>query len=129
MRKISNAVKQVWPGVFGYDFTFSNRRYRRYFRGLSKDQVETIYLDELEKLRKNKYGLDQIEPPKPILFEEFANEYLENYADKKKSKKTYYFQVNRLKDFFSGRMNFPPFFGQKSGARKVHRSRALSGLC
>jgi DNA invertase Pin-like site-specific DNA recombinase len=26
-------------------------------------------------------------------------------------------------------MNFPPFFGQKSGASKVHRSRALSGLC
>ena len=26
-------------------------------------------------------------------------------------------------------LNFPPFFGQKSGARKVHRSRALSGLC
>lgn len=28
-----------------------------------------------------------------------------------------------------GIVNFPPFFGQKSGARKVHRSRALSGLC
>jgi hypothetical protein len=26
-------------------------------------------------------------------------------------------------------LNFPPFFGQKSRARKVHRSRALSGLC
>jgi len=31
--------------------------------------------------------------------------------------------VNRYK------VNFPPFFGQKSGTRKVHRSRALSGLC
>ncbi|HUU37490.1 MAG TPA: endonuclease/exonuclease/phosphatase family protein [Candidatus Desulfaltia sp.] len=27
------------------------------------------------------------------------------------------------------KVNFPPFFGQKSGARKVHRSRSLSGLC
>jgi purine-cytosine permease-like protein len=26
-----------------------------------------------------------------------------------------------------GSMNFPPFFGQKSGTRKVHRSRAPFG--
>ncbi len=104
MRRANKVVRQITHGVFGYDFTFNNKRYRRYFRGLSKGQVETIYLNELEKLRKKKYGLDQIEPPSPIPFGDFANEYLENYAEKKRSKKCYYFHVDRLKRFFSGRM-------------------------
>jgi integrase len=91
------------PGVFGYDFTFNNRRYRKYFRGLSKEQVQSIYLEELDRLRRKKYGLDEIEPPKSMRFEDFAKEYLENYAEKKKSKKSYYYQVDRLKKFFSGK--------------------------
>lgn len=104
MRKANKVIKQIMPGVFGYDFTFNNKRYRRYFRGLTKDQVETLYIDKLQELRKKKCGLDLIEPPKPIGFKDFSEIYLENYADKKKSKKSYHFQVDRLKKFFSGKM-------------------------
>jgi hypothetical protein len=62
---MNKAVKQIVPGVFGYDFTFNNKRYRKYFRGLSKEQVQSIYLGELDRLRRKKYGLDEIEPPSP----------------------------------------------------------------
>ncbi|HUU40056.1 MAG TPA: site-specific integrase [Desulfatiglandales bacterium] len=104
MRNASKVVKQIMPGVFGYDFTFNKRRYRKYFRGLSKEQVQTIYLGELDKQRRKKYGLDEIEPLRPIRFEDFSKEYLENYAEKKKSRKSYHYQVDRLKKFFSGKM-------------------------
>jgi integrase len=104
MRKISKAVKQIFPGVFGYDFTFNTRRHRKYFRGLSKEQVQSIYLAELDSLRRKKYGLDKIEPPRPIRFEDFSKQYLENYAEKKKSKKSYHYQVDRLRKFFAGKM-------------------------
>jgi len=103
-RRANTPVKQVAPGIFGYDFTFNNKRYRKRFRGHTKDQVLSLYLDKLAILRKKKSGIDQIEPPRAIGFEDFTRQYLENYAEKKKSKKTYYHQVNGLKKFFSGKM-------------------------
>lgn len=45
----------------------------------------------------------EIEPSNPIKFEDFAKEYLENYAVDKKSKKTDEFHINRLKGKFGSR--------------------------
>ena len=100
MKRAQQSIKPVKPGIYGYDFILGGKRYRRYFRGLSKEEVEALYFREFDRARRIKYGLENLNPPKPVEFKVFADEFLENYAAKKKSYETYVYHVERLKAFF-----------------------------
>jgi integrase len=96
-------IKQVYDGVWRYDFHYNGKRYRQTFAGISKEQVRSKCIDRLSELRKIKYGLAEIEPSNPIKFEDFAKVYLENYAVDKKSKKTDEYHIAQLKKTFGSR--------------------------
>jgi integrase len=96
-------IKQVYDGVWRYDFHYNGKRYRQTFAGISKEQVRSKCIDRLSELRKIKYGLAEIEPSNPIKFEDFAKVYLENYAVDKKSKKTDEYHIAQLKKMFGSR--------------------------
>jgi integrase len=96
-------VKLISPGLWAYDVRYNKKRYRQTFAGLSKDQVQSKCIEKLEELRKQKFGLSELEPSRPVSFDEFSKEYLENYATKKKSEQTYRYHIDRLKKTFGGR--------------------------
>jgi len=95
-------IKQVYEGVWGFDFRYNGKRYRQTFAGLSKEQVRSKCIEKMGELREIRYGLAEIEPSNPIKFEEFAKEYLQNYAVDK-SKKTDEYHIAQLKGTFGTR--------------------------
>ncbi len=79
--KVSKNDKGQWF----YDLTFDYRRYR-VITGLSRADTERAMYEKLEHLKKEKHGIFENPAPamKPVLFEDFAEDYLKLLAEKGK---------------------------------------------
>ena len=101
-RKDRNIISR--EGKWYLDFTYRGKRIRE-FGGYTKDQARnTLAKLRIEKLDE-KLGFKKPENQAPVLFEKFADEFLEVYAKQnKRSWKRDEISLNNLKDHFKGDM-------------------------
>ena len=95
-----------------YDFNFEGKRYRKVV-GLSKTEANEAMRQRMRGLEREKHGLASSR--EPVLFENFASEFIENYS--KAGKRSWINDENTLKK------KFIPFLKQN----RVHRLDAVTG--
>ena len=88
-----------------YDFWHKNSRYRR-ITSLTKTDTYQAGQARLKDLEKDRLGISDPGPAKPILFEEFADQFLKDYSEVNKrpaSARSDKNSLNHLKPFFKNR--------------------------
>jgi integrase len=93
-------IRKTDRGQWFYDFHYRGKRYRK-ITGLTK--VDTLEAAEnlLGELRKKRFGVQEPEEQKPVLFEDFAETFMERYS--KPNKRSWRGDENSL-------LNLKPFF-------------------
>jgi len=93
-------IRKRKDGKYFIDFTYKGKRVRRVV-GYSKTEAKEIMEEIRAKIRRGKYGLDK--KSENIKFEDFAKEFIDNYAKvNKRSWKRDQTSLNNLIPFFKG---------------------------
>jgi integrase len=93
-------IRKTDKGQWLYDFHYKGKRYRK-ITGLIKADTLEAAENHLAKLRKKHFGIQEPEEQKPVLFEDFAETFMERYS--KPNKRSWRDDENSL-------LNLKPFF-------------------
>jgi integrase len=93
-------IRKTDEGHWFYDFHYKGRRYRK-ITGLTKADTLEAGENHLAELRKKRFGIQEPERQKQVLFEDFADLFMERYS--KPNKRSWRNDENSL-------LNIKPFF-------------------
>jgi integrase len=116
-------IKKTQDGKWAFDFTCKGQRIRRTV-GLSKQETEQAMWEEQKKIKRDAWGIKG--PRKNLLFEDFANEFLELYS--KQNKRSWVRDRSAIKhfnEFFKGKflsMITPEIIERYRAARKDEKA-------
>jgi integrase len=93
-------IRRKKDGRYCYDIWYHGKRHRK-ITNLNKGQTEDAAHIRLKELEKDYLGIQEARPPKPILFEDFADHFLETHSKlNKRSWRSDKYILMNLKAFF-----------------------------
>ncbi len=120
-------VRKNPKGQWLYDFTFEGKRFR-VITGLSREETKDAMHEHFRRLKREGFGIASRAPAGTVLFESFAEEFIENYSRANRRPQTvrsHQNSIERLKTWFKG-VELRAITTERIDQYKVSRAKEVS---